>query len=846
MKAPLPADEAERLAALREYDVLDTPPEQSFDDLAMLAAHICKTPIALVTLVDETRQWFKASIGMTAAETSRDMAFCAHTILNKEDILEVRDALSDPRFLDSALVTSDPHVRFYAGAPLLTPGGHALGALCVMDREPRALDSGQLAALRALGRQALSQLELRRQSRELANESAVRRRAEAQLLKRLTQLSARKEDTDRLLSLAHKSRRALLSVLEDEQRAGRKLRESEDRFREMLENVELIAITLDKDGRVTFCNDYFLRITGWKREEVIGALWGSNFIPGNPEVMQHYFDTIETGTIPAHYQNPIQTRNGKLREIVWSNTRLRDEAGTIVGTASIGEDVTERERAVARVRELAQMLDHAHEAIIVRDIHTRRITFWNQGAERLYGWSAAEAMGQDMGDLIFAIPEALDRVTRQAVETGEWRGEHRHLSKAGKELTVSSHVTLVRDDQGAPKSALVINFDITGQKELEEQLFRAQRMESIGTLASGVAHDLNNILSPILMSMPLLREELPQDLRDRIVANVEASAQRGAEVVKQVLTFARGVRGERVLVQVGHLVEEMAKIAQQTFPKSIEVSTRYPAGIWAVLADPTQLHQILLNLCVNARDAMPHGGKLTIGLDNFTVDEHFAGMAPGAQSGPHVLISVADTGTGIPPETIDKIFDPFFTTKEMGKGSGLGLSTVIGIVKSHGGFLTVESEVGTGTTFKIFLPANDTEGAAISTDNPASLPLGNGELVLVVDDEENILRVTQPILEKYGYRVLTAADGPEALAIFAKQMNEIEVVLADVMMPLMDGVDLARVLSKMSPHTPVIACSGHCEEIREAQLKEAGVKMLLRKPYDTQKLLTALRAVLDS
>ncbi len=378
----------------------------------------------------------------------------------------------------------------------------------------------------------------------------------------------------------------------------------------------------------------------------------------------------------------------------------------------VARDITQSKEADAalreserRFREQAEMLDHAHDAIIVRDIFTRRITFWNQGAERMYGWSASEAMGRDVAEMIDGDPAIADLVAEKLIEPGEWDGEARHGSKAGKELIVSSHATLVRDAEGAPKSVLAINIDITAQKKLEEQFLRAQRMESIGTLASGVAHDLNNILAPILMSAPLLRTDLPPDLRERIVTTIESSAQRGADIVKQVLTFARGVEGERVLVQPKHLINEMAMIVQQTFPKNIAVRPRYAENCWAIEGDPTQLHQVLLNLCVNARDAMPNGGELVMTLENFTVDEQYAGMTPGSTSGPYVVIGVSDTGTGIPREIINKIFDPFFTTKEVGKGTGLGLSTVIGIVKSHGGFLTVESEEDRGTTFKVFLPA---------------------------------------------------------------------------------------------------------------------------------------------
>lgn len=327
----------------------------------------------------------------------------------------------------------------------------------------------------------------------------------------------------------------------ERQRAQVVLRESERRFREMLENIELLAMTLDRNGTVTFCNDHLLKVTGWKREDVIGADWFATFIPQeNMAIEKVFFNIIESGEIPTHYENPIKTKTGELREIVWNNTILRDMDGNVAGTASIGDDVTERRIVQQRVREQARMLDHAHDAIIVRDIHTREITFWNQGAERLYGWTANEALGRDAGDLIFADRNIPDIVTKQLIETGEWHGEHQQVTKDGRELIVSSHSTLVRDPDGNPKSSLVINIDITEQKSLEQQFLRAQRMESVGTLASGIAHDLNNILSPILMSAPMLLEEISPEMRETLVSTIETSAQRGADIVRQVLTFARG------------------------------------------------------------------------------------------------------------------------------------------------------------------------------------------------------------------------------------------------------------------------------------------------------------------
>jgi PAS domain S-box-containing protein len=624
------------------------------------------------------------------------------------------------------------------------------------------------------------------------------------------------------------------------------LKESERRFREMLENVELIAVTLDKDGTVTFCNDYLLRLTGWKREEVIGTDWFSNFIPdANVAAKKVFLETIEVGEIPTHYENPIKTRTGELREITWNNTMLRDTAGNIVGTASLGEDVTERNRAEARVREQADIINRAHDAIVVLNFKDQRITFWNSGAERLYGWSADDAIGRSIGELIFADAQDYEGPQKVLDCAGEFHGEIKQVAKDGREIIVDSRATLIRNQDGTPRSGLLINTDVTEQKRLETHLLRAQRLESIGTLASGVAHELNNILTPILICAEVLKDNSrPADL-PALVSLIEESAKRGTNVVKQVLTFARGVEGERVLIKPSHLIQEMIDIAQNTFPKTIELRSLYPEDIWSVQVDPTQLHQVLLNLSVNARDAMPNGGSLTIGAENFEVDEHYASMTPGAKPGPHVMFRVTDTGVGISRAAIDKIFHPFFTTKEIGKGTGLGLSTVLGIVKSHGGFISVYSEIGTGTTFKIFLPAKVSEESPQKSKMPPELLEGNGELVLVVDDEPGIVQMTKMILENRNYRVLTAEDGPDALSPIAQQTDPIKVVLTDMSMPFMDGVALIRAIKKMKPATMFIASTGQGEKTRTGELESLGVKNFLTKPYDTQTLLTTVRDTLN-
>jgi hypothetical protein len=361
-----------------------------------------------------------------------------------------------------------------------------------------------------------------------------------------------------------------------------------------------------------------------------------------------------------------------------------------------------------------------------------------------------------------------------------------------------------------------------------------------------VAHDLNNILAPILMGAAVLRRtEMPQQ-DEAILSTIETCAQRGADIVKQVLTFARGAEGARLLLQPAHLISDMAKIAEGTFPKTIRVRTDYLQSLWPIEGDPTQLHQILLNLSVNARDAMPAGGTLTISAKNFPVDEHYASMTPGAKAGPHVLFEVRDTGMGIARQIVDQIFDPFFTTKELGRGTGLGLSTVIGIVRSHNGFVIVESEIGRGTTLKVYLPARIDGLGAAKEIAPLAVPRANGELLLIVDDETSILQVAKELLEGHGYQVLTAGDAPEALAIFALRKDEIKLVLTDLAMPLMDGITLIRTLQKMKPAVCVIASTGQgSPEQLGHDLLDLKVRACLAKPYNKEMLLTTLRETLN-
>ncbi|MBA3640676.1 MAG: response regulator [Acidobacteria bacterium] len=386
--------------------------------------------------------------------------------------------------------------------------------------------------------------------------------------------------------------------------------------------------------------------------------------------------------------------------------------------------------------------------------------------------------------------------------------------------------------------------DITDQKHLEQQYLRAQRMESIGTLASGIAHDLNNVLAPILLSIGLLQEDEHEAERLETLGTIEASAKRGAAMVSRLLSFARGADGRREDVQLPPLVRDLATIVRDTFPKNIAFEDRLSPDLWALQADATQLHQVLLNLSVNARDAMPAGGQITLTAKNIVIDESYAALNIDARSGRYVTIAVEDTGTGISKEIIDKIFDPFFTTKEMGKGTGLGLATSMAIVTGHQGFMRVYSNPQTGTRFEVYLPAHTTRAKRASAVTAVVHPRGQGEMVLVVDDEAGIREIARRTLEAFGYRVLLAGDGAEAVALYVQHQADIAVVLTDMMMPLMDGTATIRELVRLNPRVRIVATSGLAADANAAGAADARVLYFLPKPYTAETLLTAIRAAL--
>lgn len=622
----------------------------------------------------------------------------------------------------------------------------------------------------------------------------------------------------------------------ERKRAQDKVHELNERLITTLESISDAFFTLDTEWRFSYLNGRAQEVL----ERDACSLIGHDVWEMFPELLgteaeeayRRAMRTQRTEVLDEYYYPPL--------DAYFQVNAYPSEQGLAVYfrdvTAQRDARVALQERE-ARLAELAALLDEAQDSIMVRDLEGR-VRFWNDSAKRIFGWTAQEARGHSVVELLGIDGEAYRRATEQLLEKGTWFGEFVKHTKDGREITVEARWTLVRDEEDAPDSVLHIDTDITERKRLEQQFLCAQRMESIGTLASGVAHDLNNALLPVVVSSDLLGDEQLSDQGRQLLVAARAGAQHGIDLVRQLLSFARGVDGRRMRVSVPDLIAEVSRISTDTFPKGITVETHIPPGISPVLGDPTQLRQVLVNLCVNARDALSEGGTITVSARNDNL-EILAGSGDAAPtSGRYVTFCVEDDGPGMPPDVVSRIFDPFFTTKPQGQGTGLGLPTCAAIVQSHGGLIEVESRPGVGTTFKVHLPVDET---ATEPADPASRePVrGDGELVLVVDDEELVRDTTRLVLEKYGYRVLVAEGGDDALELLTRE-EEIAVVLTDLMMPGISGVETIQRLRRRQSDLPVVATSGAATTQTTEAALHAGASRVLLKPFTAETITAAI------
>jgi two-component system cell cycle sensor histidine kinase/response regulator CckA len=588
------------------------------------------------------------------------------------------------------------------------------------------------------------------------------------------------------------------------------LQASEARFRQLVDKSLDRILVVDHARKVRFLNWAAEVLFGRTAEEMVGEDLGFPMPAG--EITPLEIRSRDGDSLPVEM---------RVVEVEWEQAPAR---------LVLLQDLSHRRRAEAEISRLAAFPRQNPNPVYEFDAHGT-LTYFNRGAQEL-----AHAAGKM--NPAETLPEQTGAIVKECFASGK---SQEHLETELGDRVISWSFFPILKGQSVHCYAA----DITERKRLEAQFLRAQRLESIGALAGGIAHDLNNVLAPILMAVELFGDESAVEERRKMVVLIKGCAQRGAEMVKQIVAFARGARGQASVLQLKPVITEMGRLIKDTFPKSIQVGVKIAPELPSIVGNATQLHQVLMNLCVNARDAMPNGGELELAADQIVLKDYVTKREPEPVSGSYVVLSVSDTGEGMPPEVLGKVFEPFFTTKGEGKGTGLGLSTVQGIAKSHNGFVEVFSEVGKGTTFKVCLPAAPSAGVAAAEQKAAAPPMRRGEQILVVDDEIAMLEMTRETLETFNYRVLTARNGAGALGIYQRHRGEIQAVVTDMMMPIMDGPALIKALVQIDPEVKVIGVSGLGSEEVLTKAGELNVRTFLSKPYASASLLTSLREVLN-
>ena len=780
------------MEALRRFDVLDTSEEQSFNDLASLAACVCQTPIGLISLVDEHRQWFKAKVGVDVEETPRESSFCDHTIRQKE-VLVVRDAACDSRFCENPLVVGESRIRFYAGVPLITESGEAIGAICVKDRRPRDLDPAQLESLRGLARQVVNQLELR-------------------------------------LLLREQKR-----VLREQAGAEQALRASEDRFKQAAWATNDGIWDWDAATDSVWRSEGFYALFGYQPGEVepnrIG--WLSRIHPEDKVRILASFAEV-SAVQGTHWRGEyrFQRKDGSYADVLARGVVTYDAQGRLVRMVGGMSDLSESKRAADRIAEQAALLDAASDAILLIRLDGT-ILYYNSVAERLYAGRGQALVGRCACGGSFTDPKTYAAAYQQLQKEGFWHGEMEHDTGDGRTVTTEARWTLVRDGEGQPKSILAIHTDVTKKRELEVQLRQTQRLDALGALSGGIAHDFNNIIGAILGNVHLALEDLPPgNPAGECLQEVRKAGLRAKQLVQQILTFSRQQSPKRAVIALEPVIEESLGLLRATLPGFVTLKTRFAAGVPAVMADSTQIHQVVLNLCTNAWHALENRpGRIEVSLEEAPlqiVQELF-------HSVPQVLLKVVDTGKGMDEATRKRIFEPFFTTKPVGQGTGLGLSVVHGIVQSHEGMIRVNSQPGEGACFQLYFPAVAESSVEVPGQEEAVIQ-GRGQHVLLIDDESAQVDLSRRLLERLGYRCTGYLDAQLAVESVRRSPGAFDLVITDYNMPGISGLEVAERIRSIRPLLPVVLNSGFVPPEIKAEAERFGIRRVLSKPNSISEL----------
>jgi PAS domain S-box-containing protein len=938
MQLPLPEHEVARLEVLGRYQVFGTPPEECFDNITHLAAYVCGTPIALIGFIDQNSQWFKSRVGWDVDEIPRGASLCAQTIL-QSDVLVVSDTLAAEQMKTSPLATHGG-VRFYAGVPLLTAEGYALGTLCVMDSVPRDLTQDQTEALRRLAHQVMAILDPRRiprqkvapaeptnppepkpprwglQEREVCNtivetttdaivvideqstilfvnrasERIFGYREEELVGQQLTMLmpdylrQIHKQAIHRYVETGKKHLSWQQVELPGLHKSGNEIcleisfgefvadgkriftgtcrdvterKRTEDewfRLAAIVESSEDAIIGENLNGIITTWNKGAEHIYGYAAGEIIGTSVSVLNPPERADEIPQILYRLSRGQRIEPYETMHLTKDGRLIHIALTVSPIRDRTGKSIGASAVCRDITDRKQAEDKLRTQERALRSSevrYRSLFEGVVHgIYRVGLDGQFLEvnpalvAMLGYdSAADVLKLNAATDVHVYREGSPPLLQKWLQEKRIEDEVTWRRRDGTIITVRLNGHPLTDEQGAVQTFEFIAEDVTERRSLEQELRQAQKIEGVGQLAGGIAHEFNNYLGVILGYSEFLVEEAGTNgsLR-RAVAEIKAATQRAASLTRQLLAFSRKQVLEPAILDLNQVIWEAHKLLRRLVPANIEIVPVLDPALERVKADPGQIQQILINLLINARDAMPQGGKVTIETANTDLDESYCAQHPGIRPGTHILLTVRDTGCGMEAETRSHIFEPFFTTKEQGKGTGLGLSTIYGIVKQSGGHIDFESSLGKGTVFRIYLPraeaqVEQSEPTVTQPEGPAG-----SATILVVEDETALRRLICLSLERRGYKVLAAKDGAEAIEICQRSPSQIHLVLSDVMMPHVNGLQLRERAATLRPDAKFLFMSGYSEEIVE-NLWAQGCAFL-EKPFLPDELVGKVRELL--
>jgi PAS domain S-box-containing protein len=953
MKAPLPPDEQERLNVLRRYEILDTDPEQNFDDLALLASQMCGTPIAMISFVEENRQWFKSSIGIAVKETSRDIAFCAHGIL-ETGLFVVNDARADERFASNPMVTGAPGIRFFAGAPLITPEGHALGMLCITDVVPRELSRDQKLALEALSRQVVAQLVLRRNLEEMRRTLSDLQRAKEELQWKTAFLEANVNSSiDGILVVDEHGKKILQNQrttelfkipqaiaegnddaaqiryvaetvknpeqfvekvahltahpneisrdetelkdgtildrysspvtgkdgkyygriwtfrdITDRKRDEEALQESQALYHSLVDELPVGIFRKDRAGRFVFANPWSCQLRGLPLDQILGRTpeeLGVLEVAAHGQTRPEVLKSIREGT--THHEKimstglPIQVDEihpadgeGK-RYLHVLKSAVFGPSGKIIGTQGVQFDITERKQMEESLQEseekFRQLANNITDVFWMTSPDFNEMHYISPGYELIWGRSMQSLYDNPHQWVEAILPaereQAFAIFGKLMANTPTVSVEYQISRPDGTIRWIHDRGFQVRDAAGNLIRLAGIASDITERKKFEAKSFQSQKLETVGKLAGGFAHEFNSILTAIIGQSELLLVDLPTEsplARNAMEINMAAS--RAATLTRQLLAYGRKQILQPEVLDLNSILTRMESTLRHLTGAITDVRIIPAAGLKTVKADAGQIEQVLLNIVMNAADAMPNGGKLTLETANVSFDEAGVERFPELKPGDYAMLAISDTGPGMSEEIKAHVFEPFFSTKDVGQGTGLGLSTCYGIVKQSGGHIGVYSEPGRGTTFKIYLPQMELPPKIfVQPHHLPALPRGT-ETILLVEDDPALREMAATMLSRLGYTVLTAANGIEALSLKQQRgIGHVDLLFTDIVMPHMNGKELADRLLKFNPHTKILFTSAYTENaIVHQGILDKGVA-LLQKPFTPSALAHKLREVLD-